>query len=350
MNRTKGILFGCILGAAAVGAIWYGLAQPSLPPAIQAELDWANRQTHQAAAEALDPIGQLFAKAKKGTSEFAEEVLSFFGGKWQYLWSSEEEFRKYLQQQFAKKVLHPDEVKRAVEQAFKLYLKKCEEIDSDLFVRIRADVPDLENRPLDSQRFMNLVQQATVKALRSSGDEIWTSLLRDTVAGNVAVLIGEEIITQIIIIVTRRVGLTVAATAASWETLGISILVGFVLDWVWDWWTDPEGKLSEQLNQQLDQLHRELRQELSKRMDQMSQARHVARIRVVEKALARKPVNPSARFLPESPEARRRAGAICPAAFSASRFEPRLVLPGIGPLPERSPSRGDFAQKNHTAA
>ncbi|GEM_PF-6012026 len=288
MNRIKGILFGGILGATVVGVLWFGTAPPTLPPSIQAELDWANRQTHQAAAEALDPIDQLFAKAKKGTSEFAEEVLSFFGGKWKYLWSSEEEFRKYLQEQFAEKVLHPDEVKQAVEQTFKLYLKKCEQIDGDLFVRIRADVPDLESHPLDSQRFLNLVQQYMADTLRSSGDEIWESLLRDTVAGNVVVFIGEEIITQIIIIVARRVGLTVAATATSWETLGISILVGFVLDWVWNWWTDPEGQLSNQLNQQLDQLHRELRQELSKRMAQMSEARHVARIRVVEKALAEK--------------------------------------------------------------
>ncbi len=286
MDRMKGILVGCVLGAAAVGAVWYWSAPSTLPPAVQAELDWANRQTHQAAAEALAPIDQLFAKAKKGTPEFAEEVLSFFGGKWKYIWSSEEEFRKYLQEQFAEKVLHPDELKRAVEKTFKLYMKRCEEIDNDLFVRIRADVPDLENRPLDFQRFLGLVEQSMTEILRSSGDALWESLLRDTIGGNIAVFIGEEIITKIIIMVARRVGLTVAATATSWETLGISILVGFALDWVWDWWTDPKGQLAKQLNQHLDQMHRELRQELSKRMIQMSQARQVARIRVVEKALA----------------------------------------------------------------
>ena len=134
--------------------------------------------------------------------------------------------------------------------------------------------------------FLDQIQQSMVDILRSSGDNVLESLIPDTVAGNVAALIGEEIITRVILIVAERAGLVVLSAGGGWETMGLSILVGMVLDWVWDWWTDPEGQLANELNQRLDEMHRQLRKELRKRMTRMSEARHVARIRVAERALA----------------------------------------------------------------
>lgn len=290
--RNLGGMLLIVIGAVC-GAWWLQNEQPHktqreqertsvIPARVVPHLNWADRETHKAISEALEPLDELFSQAKRGTPAFAEEVLSLTGGKWQYLWSTEEQFKQYLQQQFSKHVLKPDAVRQAVKQSLLLFQKRCESIDSELFVRIQADVPGLQGPELGKpDQFAQQVEKQMAQLLQASGDKIGESLMRDTVGGGLAVFIGEELVTWIIVSVAQRAGLITAGGLGSMETLGVSLVVGFVLDWLWDWWTDPEGQLSAELNEKLDGLHGELRAEVRRRMEQMATARSTARVRLL---------------------------------------------------------------------
>ena len=256
----------------------------TLPARVQQHLRQAHQQTKQAIEESFAPLDHFFARVKRGTPAFAEEVLSF-SGKWNYLFSSEEEYKKYLLEQFAKKVLNPQELKKAVGQCIALYLQECQNIDNELFLSLRADVPDLERQAVHAEAFSGQVDRAMAEILKRSGDKVWESLVWDSGVGSVAVFLGEEFIVYVITQVASRAGLLAISGAGGWQTLGLSIVVGLILDRLWKWFSDPEGDLAGKLNQKLDQLHQELRHELQHRMLQMAHARQKARLQIIQKAL-----------------------------------------------------------------
>ncbi len=297
----KPLLGAVAVCVAAVAAYQYqalqgGITPPNIhePPSnrgpisrIEDDINWADKQTRKAIGRSLESIDRFFEQAKQNTPEFADELLSF-RTKLEYIFSTifstKEEFQKYIQKLFAQKVFSPDDLKKTVESALISFAKECDNIDNQLFVKIKADVPSLHYRLPRADRFVKQINHQTLDTLRELDEEVWKSIKGDIASFAVGWVI-EEIVTIIISQVSQRIGFLVAGTAVSWETFGISILVGIVVDWILEWWTDPQGKLTQKLNQELDKMHQELRKEVKRILTQMANARHQARSRVIREAL-----------------------------------------------------------------
>ena len=207
----------------------------------------------------MTPIHDLFAQGRLGERAFVDDALGW-NSKWilvkDYLFSSDEH-GKYLQEQFGARIFTPEQLESAVESAVTAYMKHLEDVDSELLVKLQADlsgVPQEQFSPgIDRDAIRQVVEAALRKARTSA-----VSDFRGMVGREIASMVAGEVLSQVAVQLATSCGILGAGAASSAVTFGAGLVVGVIADWAVSWaydeLYDPVGELTKKMDEQLDQL------------------------------------------------------------------------------------------------
>lgn len=243
------------------------VAAPARPSAPSPEeiagphLKWAEREAARLLDEHLRQIDEFFDHTSRHTPEFAERALSW-GSKWRLVadhlpFTKGDRHRAFIRAQFEQHLFTPAQLSDLVEQVVASHLAHLSSVESEMLVRIRADVADfpeaypiaqLDQSSLDAQYDEALAQVLTAAASSVRSDV--GTLLVSEIAG--------EVLTQVALKLGVSAGILTTGAASSWATFGVGLVVGLIVDqivsWVWDRYADPVGSLSSQLDRKLDEM------------------------------------------------------------------------------------------------
>jgi hypothetical protein len=272
-KRKQSFLFLLILSVAfgaLAGKIVVKLLRGHVPTPREVaapHLSWAEHETERVVDDHLQVLVRFFAGAKKNTRPFAEEALSW-GSKWRLLvdyvpYTRGGRHEKFMRQKFEEYVFTPADLEQAVGQILREYLQEVKSIEGEMLVRIKADVSDFPaNYPIatfDKGRIDGIYEDAIRQAIDATKSDAQADL---------ALFISTEALSTIVVGVLRQVAVELGVSASvlgpgaafAPETIGISLVVGVIVDvivsWIWDRYADPKGELATKIDRKLDDLHR----------------------------------------------------------------------------------------------
>jgi hypothetical protein len=259
-----GIVAGGVAGVSIAGFLQIRPVQTPSPEEIaKPHLSWADQECERIIEEHVKAIDTFFADSKKNTRGFAEEALSW-GSKWRLVvdyipFTSGGRHETFIRERFEEHVFKSKQLEEALKQVVSRYLKHAESIEGQMLVRIRADVADFPTAYLIAQinesKLRQTYDEAITNAIEATGAGLQTDLATEVVS-----TITTGLLRQIAIRLGLSTGVLGTGAAASWGTLGVSILVSLIVDyavsWVWDWYADPKGNLAAELDRKLDEINR----------------------------------------------------------------------------------------------
>lgn len=262
-----GVLTGLLLSAIG-GAVYTGFEEelmqlvgwPDSPQrAVKRQLRWAEGQSLSGVDEQVASVHEFFSSARSKTRDYAGEVLGW-SSKWKLVKdyvTSGEEHPQFLQERFHAIVFSEAELNQVVEAVVAAQLRHIEDVESEMLVRLEAD---LEQLPADA--FSSTIDRAAIAAtLEVALQDAVSSAqsdLRAAVGRELVSWIAGEILTQATFQLATSTGILSTGAASSTVTFGVGIVVSLIVDAIvteiYNQAYDPAGKLSETLNSHLRQL------------------------------------------------------------------------------------------------
>lgn len=225
-------------------------------------LQWAEKECDRIVDEHLLVLAGFFSDSKKNTRLFTDEALSW-GSKWRLIadkvpYTRGGRHEEFIRGEFEETILKPRQIETAVQQVIRGYIKEVESIESQMLVRIQADVADFPVEypvgAFDNDRLKETYDSAIRQAINATQDDAAAGASLEVVS-----LIVGEVLTQVAVEFGVSAGILGAGAVLSWETFGIGIVVGVIVDaivsWVWNWYADPKGELAVKINRKLDDMH-----------------------------------------------------------------------------------------------
>jgi hypothetical protein len=260
-----GVLVGVVL-AIFLEANWdqvgtaVGVPKPLTAEEIVAkDLNWANQQSASGMNLGLAPVHELFGQARQGVRSFADEALSWTS-KFKLVsdfFSDGDEHSAYLEDQFSEKIFSDEQLESAIESSVSAYVRHLDNLDSQLLVRLQADLADVPKEQfspgIDHDAIRQLLDEALSQA-RSAAE----SDFGGTVGREIASLVAGEVLAAVAVELGTSTGILSAGAVSGTVTFGVGLVVGVIADymvsWAYEKMYDPVGELSKRVNQQLDQL------------------------------------------------------------------------------------------------
>jgi hypothetical protein len=238
-------------------------APPSPKAVAEPHLAWAQQEADRVVDEHVKAIDAFFDAARKNTRPFADEALSW-GSKWRIVadktpFTKGGKHEKFMRAKFEEYVFTSEQLEEAVKQVVASYIRHIESIESQMLVRIRADVSDLPSSyritQIDADKLHASYEEALAQVLKASDGS-----LRSDVATEIVSIIAGEVLAQVAVRMGVSAGILGSGAASSWATFGIGAVVGLIVDQivsrVWDWYADPRGNLAKDLDQKLKDIRR----------------------------------------------------------------------------------------------
>lgn len=210
----------------------------------------ATDKTDQATEEAMVTHVQSFFRERRARARaFAEEVLGLHGKfvfiKSKLPFTDPDSHQKFLRERFDAMVLSGPELQAFLESVVASYLTQLQGHENALLVSLRADLGEGDLAPLRDDKLLQTEETfrrayAGVLERLSAGvaGEMKYALLRDgasLLAGDLAT----NLIRGMAVGLAQRSGVSVAilgsGVASSVATLGLSVVVGYLVDQLFDW-------------------------------------------------------------------------------------------------------------------
>jgi hypothetical protein len=294
---------GGILLAILLQAFWNDL--PALTGAprrltvqeiVAKNLNWAKQESASGVNVGLASVHELFGQGRQGVREFVDDAL---GWNSQFklvkdLLSKGEEHAEYLEDQFSEHIFSDEQLEEAIEASASSYLTLLDNVDSQLLVRLQADLADAPKEQfapsIDHDAIRQLLDNALSEAKTAAESEFGPAIGRE-----VASLVAGELLTAISAELAVSSGILSAAGASGTVTLGVGLVVGVIADsvvtWMYEKAYDPRGELTKRVNQQLNQLEQLIvvgssqQPGLQKRLEEYSHRRSQARETAIRAAI-----------------------------------------------------------------
>jgi hypothetical protein len=242
--------------------------------AVRNRLSEADTKSKAAIDQRIKPLTQLFAKGRKGAPAFAKESLSW-SGKWALVKGlvAKDTHREFLAEAFARHVISPDELRGAIEGVCRAYADDLEGFESEMLVLLRADLAD-PDRP---------AEELSLHLRSNEGFKVEYRKLSERLIGetrsDLAVSVGREVVVLVAAEAGSRAALQAARAAATEmgahagilgagasstvATLGIGLVIGFIIDALLDELFkmagyDAEAKIAEEVIESIDRLEASL--------------------------------------------------------------------------------------------
>ena len=229
------------------------MLMPELPPRVEQAVRRTEVQAEAEIDRHLDLLREVFEEAHRRVPNFVDRVLSL-GAKWTYITQGETAFKQRVLAAFEEEVIGRQDIEQAVLQILGSYVTTLNNLDSQLLVELRADMPDPARAGIegafDPEKIVNqwvgtiptTVTHALPKAI--AGD------VMSLVLGELAAVIGTRILVSTGVL---------SAGAASWPvTLGVGLVAGFIVDALVERLSGIRPYITEVCHQQLDKLYLEI--------------------------------------------------------------------------------------------
>lgn len=213
----------------------------------------AEQRARAAMARRAGELASYLRSRRAGARPFAEDMVSL-NGKWRAVkvwlpFTDKNGHSAYVEERFALHVISPAQLAAAVEQTLKSARSDLEAIENDLAVQLQQE---LLGRPLTAGEagaaradFNNTLNRLTDAAQRQAAMS----------AGGLVVAEGAaQIGSQVLVRLGVSAGLLAAGASNAWWSLGVGLMVGFVVDAAWDQITDPAGDIEGKTVQGLDDM------------------------------------------------------------------------------------------------
>ena len=162
-QRTKRHLLGISGAIAGIGALILTQAAlehragndsvvtttqgPTVAEVVNRELGWAEQQTAVGLAPRLTPVRDFFNESRQRTRSFAQDALG-----WDSKWALASDFltggkdhARFLEERFAERIFSAEQLEEMVATSVSAYLRHLDDVDSQLLVRLRADLEDVQS-------------------------------------------------------------------------------------------------------------------------------------------------------------------------------------------------------------
>lgn len=236
---------------------------------LEKRLASADQECEKRLEASLVDLKAFFAAARQGTPRLSEELLGF-SSKWYLIvdcvpYTRGDRHQEFLRDRFSENIFSGAQLKSAIENAVKSYLRGIADVENEMLVRMRldlADLPQSQSPELQTDRaFKAAFDEATNKVQHQLSKDLQADvgcLVVSEVAGNLASRITLQILERVAVMLGVDAGILGTGAATSWGTFGASLVVAVIVDWVvtsiWDWWADPKGELTAKLNGELERL------------------------------------------------------------------------------------------------
>lgn len=241
--------------------------------AARQRLSEADEKSTAAMTQRLNPVTQLFAKGRKGAKGFADEALSFSGKialvKGMLRIGQGDAHAEFLKEAFARHVFSEAELTEALTAAVRGYLIDLDGVESEMLVKLRADLADLDHSGQAMPSYLRSEEEFRSEYQRLAAQTLATMKLDGavTVGREIGLWVASDVATQMVMQVARGAaaemgvgaGILGAGAASAVETLGVGMVVGFILDAFLDsvfksLGYDPAAKIAGQVQFSLDRL------------------------------------------------------------------------------------------------
>ena len=258
-------------------------------------LKWAEKESAAGERE-VAPVREFFKEARQHTRQFAEATLSF-ESKSKLIWdfvTRNVDHSVFLRERFSSLVFSQEELDQLVEGVVAGYIRHLEDVESQLLVRMKADLANLPEgtrigalKPQELATRLDTVMHDAIAATQTE--------LRNGVGLEIASYIAGEIVTQATLQLATSSGILGTGAVSGPMTFGVSVVVGFIVDQIvseiYNQAFDPAGELSDKLSKHLAEMERLVIEGtpqspgLIGRLGQFSQRRGTARRQAIQSTL-----------------------------------------------------------------
>ena len=343
MSETK-IMLVLIAGAAGLagGVVYLDPPKAPGPPVVVAPLTREQKaDRHLAAADAasrraldagLEGVARVFGKGRAGARGFADEVLSLngkwelaksettglwdrlfggqksdplnpfagtpLGGEWSVKPTPDTSHEQYLKAEFARRVIDPDDLKRAITRAVEGYASELEAAENEMLVKLREDVfvgpgdadPAATARALGDEMRERLQQRA-----EAFGRDVLVTSGQQAATFGASLVVG-NVVTDVALAAAAQMGISTSVLGvgglSSVATLGVGVVVGIVVDQIIGYVLrqlghDPADKVTATVVGSLDDLEAAVTTALRDELGRIQEARSKARRDIVTQMLAK---------------------------------------------------------------
>ena len=264
---VSGIMISRYLRSTETEFVWQvgKVINVSQPPEmiINRHLDWADRESDSDIIGAVQAVPIFMRQARQRTRQFAEEALSF-SSKWKFITdivTRDAQHATFLKERFEAIVFSSDDLNEAVESVVNSYIRYLRNTETEMLLRMKADLADLPEIGLPDWYDQKTVASQLDAALRDAATAVQTDLQAN--AGiEIASCIAGEVLTQATLQLATSSGILGTGAVSGPASLGISLIVGIVVDQiiseVYNQAFDPAGELSSSLNWRLADLQKSI--------------------------------------------------------------------------------------------
>lgn len=267
-TQHLGVIVGLLIAAVAMPFVTgfddeflQMIGWPDSPTRIvKRQLVWAEKESSAGlGSQQAEPIREFFSSAKARTRKYAEEVLGW-SSKWKLMKdyvTGHQEHPAFLKARFDRLLFSQQDLDAVIETVVATHLKHLDDVDSELLVRLQADLGNLPSESfsalMDRAALTETLQKALHDAAISAQGE-----LRAAVGRELASWIAGEILTQATIQLATSSGIISMGAASGTVTFGVGVVVGLIADaivtQIYNDVYDPTGELKKQLDQRMDEL------------------------------------------------------------------------------------------------
>ena len=231
--------FSCVI-VAALAIIFFPSGSKELTEEQRNYIDSAYRKCQlEVEAEAV-AVEQWYLSRCGTPTKNAADALTGWTAKWKTLFKSKEELAKYTEEVLAKEVLSEAACQNMIISSIAHVSKSWLDIEDEL--SIQTGCFELSSKAK--------AKEIGTPVIRPSDDELRAQVIRSLQAEGIS-LVGGELAAQVAVQLATSAGILGTGAALSWETLGIGLVVGVLLDLTVGWIMDPAGKVQDQLDTQI---------------------------------------------------------------------------------------------------
>ncbi len=248
--------------------------RPEIEAASREHVSEAGRKAMASISARTSEVSAFIRSRQSGSKPFSKEIISWYG-KWRVVkpyipFTKDDGHKEYVEEKFAEHIFTIQELASVLKTAVEGSIKDLEAIENDLAVALRQEILGRSLAPDEIPIAANEFKEAVERMMKASQADAGKAV-GGLVVSEVASFVARQILARLGV----STGILAAGAANSWWSLGVTAIIGILVDMVWEWWDDPAGKIEHAMVSSLDKLSSDasiaIKEEMEKIVSQRSE-------------------------------------------------------------------------------